>query len=236
MPSPRDIQVRGAECVVLRVEKRLFVVGSAAKQGHDTASHTASTVTATWPGRHRLRPGKVGADMAIRLATRMMATTTQPSLPMPAHILEGITSSPTAAFDDAAVDAAEPTAGAGAAVKNQHYLESALLGRCSLGPERLLNAVAHAHHPSCVPTSMSALVVGRQCSMPLDCSSNVRASHVTGVGHSRHGGVEAAGEGLAVTPRVPVAVVVAVLRHPAREGRQRLKHHGHDGGHSRCPA
>lgn len=52
MPSPRDIQVRGAECIVLHVETRLLVAGSAAKQGHDTDSHTTSTVTATWPGRH----------------------------------------------------------------------------------------------------------------------------------------------------------------------------------------
>ena len=66
MPSPRDIQVRGAECIVLHVETRLLVAGSAAKQGHDTASHTTSTVTATWPGRHRLRPGKAAVDMAMR--------------------------------------------------------------------------------------------------------------------------------------------------------------------------
>ena len=66
MPSPRDIQVRGAECIVLHVETRLLVAGSAAKQGHDTASHTTSTVTATWPGRHRLRPGKAAVDVAMR--------------------------------------------------------------------------------------------------------------------------------------------------------------------------
>ena len=56
MPSPRDIQVRGAECVVLRVETRLLAAGSAAKQGHDTANHTTSTVTATWPGWHETAP------------------------------------------------------------------------------------------------------------------------------------------------------------------------------------
>ena len=53
--------------------------------------------------------------------------------------------------------------------------------------------VVHRHHPH----------AARRRSEP-GCWSSV--------GHSRHGGVEAAGGGLAVTHRVPVAVVVAVLR------------------------
>ena len=69
--------------------------------------------------------------------------------------------------------------------------------------------VVHRHHPH----------AARRRSEP-GCWSSV--------GHSRHGGVEAAGGGLAVTHRVPVAVVVAVLRHPAREGRATAKSAWHN--------